>query len=429
MQNDDFNELLAALLAEASPAPQVCGDDLPHTAPPVGGDDLPRTASPNAVLNESMDSLDARPHQHSADFESLLEELGAGAVESPARDAAEACSEPPSADFAGLLDELIEEGDEDDSPVQQASNPREHSCSAESEKPKKRRGRPAGTYGSQALRAVRARLQPVQAVDSSMDTGPVPGSIAYARAVRLQKYRKSESDDEVPDPCSAVVKTLGCPQQKQEWQSIVLPGIGGQCWQLLKQVAEDRPLFQALVSTAATASAEPTTSLDGTDKCLQLLFQHGRHVVPSAQMAEQCEISKTQVASLLQAGAAAAVEGGRCLWGALMHAITRKIESGQWHGLLLCHRARYDETPTLTRLHQRHCQEGASDSSQHGKVVQAEGSVHLLLSDSGLLSGVFFHFLVSGLLLTGHPKTSYSRGVDIGLQDLKQQGLLVTSDL
>ena len=37
--------------------------------------------------------------------------------------------------------------------------------------------------------------------------------------------------------------------------AIVLPGIGGQCWQLLKKFAEGRPLFQAMVFTAATETA------------------------------------------------------------------------------------------------------------------------------------------------------------------------------
>ena len=159
---------------------------------------------------------------------------------------------------------------------------------------------------------------------------------------------------------------------------------------MLKEAAAERPVCQALVATASTASSKALSGFsepeaaDSTAACLHQLFQHGCRLNSVAEIAEQCKLTRGKMVSLLTCAGAGALEGARGLWGSLLSALLERIEFGGWRGVLLCYRCRYDETPTLTRLHQRQCKAlgGSYDASQHGKVVQSEGSLHVVVADS-----------------------------------------------
>ena len=116
-------------------------------------------------------------------------------------------------------------------------------------------------------------------------------------------------------------------------------------------------------------------------KCLERFFQPGRACETQAQVAEQTGVNAGIVAPLLLQGACAAIEAGRCLWGSFLRRVYEKIDAGDWRAVFLCHRVRYDESPTLTRLRKKLLGSQESDTSQHGKVVQAEASIHVLVAN------------------------------------------------
>ncbi|CAE7262689.1 unnamed protein product [Symbiodinium microadriaticum] len=250
--------------------------------------------------------------------------------------------------------------------------------------PQRKRGRPPGTYGSRTLREACAQQALQQAADSAdVVVGPEPGTIAYARQMKKQKK-------------SAAASAAGASAEGQEVSlSLPLPGMAANIWNSLKTLASGAAQT-ALVYTAAAASVLRGRKATGQnpaaeaseDRFLEAVFQDDRELLTQTQFASKCGLNKDTAASLFVSAASAALEGGRVLWGAFFRALDARLLSeepgGAWIPVMLCHRCRYDETPTLTRLRARQCKEmsSASDVSKHGKVVQSEGSIHVLLAGS-----------------------------------------------
>ncbi|CAE7193763.1 unnamed protein product, partial [Symbiodinium sp. CCMP2456] len=242
-----------------------------------------------------------------------------------------------------------------------------------STEPCRKRGRPPGIFGSRKLQeALRSRQASQQAEDPPV--GNEPGTIAYAREFKKQKKAAAI-------PAGAV--------------SLPLPGMATDIWNSLKNLASSATQ-KALVFTAAAASAARGRKAAGQgqmsaeeaseDSFLQAVFEDKRDVLTQTQFASKCGLQKNRSASLFVSAASAALEGARVLWGTFFRALDARLdsESGGWIPVLLCHRCRYDETPTLTRIHAQQCKDiaSASDVSKHGKVVQSEGSIHVLLANA-----------------------------------------------
>ena len=168
-------------------------------------------------------------------------------------------------------------------------------------------------------------------------------------------------------------------------------------WNSLKDLAASATQ-KALVFTAAAASAargrraaaqrQVPAEEASEDTFLEAVFQDKRDLLTQTQFASKCGLQRDTAASLFVSAASAALEGARILWGTFFRALDARMDSesetGSWMPVMLCHRCRYDETPTLTRIHARQCKDmaSASDVSKHGKVVQSEAAIHVLLANA-----------------------------------------------
>eukprot|EP00439_Symbiodinium_sp_Y106_P049637 s6567_g6.t1 len=267
-----------------------------------------------------------------------------------------------------LLDGSVAPDEQDDDEFRGVLPPREQG---------RKRGRPRGTYGSRSLRQASVQASQQAAASADPPVGPQPGTIAYAREMKRQKRLAA-----------------GVSAEGQE-VSLPLPGMARNIWNSLKTLASSEAQ-KALVYTAAASSArgqkagakgQPAAEAS-EDRFLEAVFQRDRDVLTQTQFASKRGLSWFKAASLFVAAASAALEGARMLWGAFFRALDARLLSeenaGGWVPIMLCHRCRYDETPTLTRIRSRQCREmaSASDTSKHGKVVQAEGSIHVLLGSA-----------------------------------------------
>ena len=294
--------------------------------------------------------------------EVLLQE--AGYSEQPAPELAEAASGSDACmndlDWENLAQEILGDGEAATAGAASSSSGGHEELPDAECRQQVRRSNRSGAFGSSLLREALARAIDGMDVASQQPIHP-PGSIEAAREAKAAKRRKLAASS---SPLADGPKHL------------LLPGIGGHCWAVMKQL-ECSATQQALVATAACAAASGHVKTSDSDLCVSRLLQPRQHVTTFSQFAEDCNVARSTLTSLVRMVAAAAVEASRCLWACLMERCAEKMVSGQWRGILLCHRCRYDESPTLTRLRGK----SISDSSQHGKVVQAEASLHLVFAD------------------------------------------------
>ena len=265
MQDHEWDDLLSELLAEPNPAAQPsfeahvsvsddeCRRHLVDDPPPSA------EACPAGLDEDFIDELIGEPVDlPSGEDTNFAAGLDQGLID-------ELIGEPvdllpgEDANFAAglgedLTDELIDRG-----PIFGESAAAELELYGQSEATeasgnnRRGRGRPVGSFGSRAWRAARAERRAREPPEPAQgrDGEPVPGSIEHARACQQKLRRMKELSSAILDPMAH-----GSANAAQgDEAAIVLPGIGGQCWQLLKKFAEGRPLFQAMVFTAATETA------------------------------------------------------------------------------------------------------------------------------------------------------------------------------
>ena len=277
-----------------------------------------------------------------------------------------------AADWENLLDELVTEDRSDVDPMHVEPD----GLPVPKKQARPKLGRPLGTFGSHALRKSLKEAEVSDTAPPDVGEQSVPGSAAFARAA---KKRKAQA---LVAASSQLCKETGN-------TAASLPGMGSSAWVVMKALPLSH-VQQALVSTAAAACSLPKdeTSIANEEKIdkflTHALFEVERSVKTHSQMAEDCSIAPDRVAPLLKAGAAAAVETARVLWSTMFAAAEKKMKHEGWHGIMLCHRCKYDETPTLTRLRAQALDKQLPDSSEassHGKVVQAQGSFHMLFAN------------------------------------------------
>ena len=332
-----------------------------------------------ALANDIL-AQDSQDERESSDADVLLGEQGV--LPGDGRDALGSAPLPPDTVAAmnddawqDLANQMLANGTASESEVEQPlpskvsdSNPR--------------RGRPPGSFGSRLLRAQVATLAHVpNSLPTAVVAAPA-GSAAYAREM---KKRKREARMQAAADSGH--------------EALALPGTSGNVWETMKALVCNETQC-ALINVAAQAMSrrqrvvEETDTLTGINAALDaLLFQPRRSLLTVSQLAEECNLSNTLVAPLMRAAAVAAVESSKALWGAFLCEVGRKLETQEWQGIMICHRCRYDETPTLTRLRAQIAAPGLSssdDTSAHGKVVQAEASLHMLLATAD--GGRFFEF-------------------------------------
>ena len=244
-----------------------------------------------------------------------------------------------------------------------------------------RRGRPLGSYGGRVLRGqmqAQRHAQPAQLEEArNLDEQQlVPGSAAYARE---HKRRKTEERQLVAAvPCDG--RLPGVP----------LHGMGVGAWALIDKLACTTDVQEASLRVARAQPPPTDETRRGQDSLLGELFDESRRSITSVSaMAEKHNVHRATTVSLMRSAACAVVESGRALWGVFFQALNERLDSGDWSPVLFCSRCRYDETPTLTRMAAKKAAAATaakvelqgSEASPHSKVVQGEGSFHVVVRD------------------------------------------------
>ena len=287
------------------------------------------------------------------------------------------------AEWARMAQEMLgpDDDEEHDAEVEELNLDSAPADEAAAEQPARKRGRPKGTFGSRFLRARLAEdaAQAQAAADAPAEDALVPGTTAYAREMKKRKRQLRAEGGGGDAARDSEPGNEPCP----------LPGMGASIWStmrgfLLSDVQQG--LVSAAAHSARTLFSQASRQLaDGADMGLSRLFEAGRALKTQAQFAQECNMTMTKFPMLLQEAAAAAIESSKLLWGTFFNAVEQKLLSEDWKGILFVHRCRYDETPTLTRLRSTPSGTGlpsSADASLHSKVVQAEGSFHLLVGSS-----------------------------------------------
>lgn len=220
---------------------------------------------------------------------------------------------------------------------------------------------------------------------------PAPGSIEYARK-QWATQRTNRAQDAVSDKL----------QQRQQQQErglfseqsglwAILPFLGSIVMRALCQAA--RFSFQQLPDSSRSSS---TLSQVMIFKSMATMSNEALSKFPKSSSQS---LHTANVARQSLQGTAAILDSACVLWGGLLAAMSKKIESGEMRGILLIKKSRYDETPLKVRsngdqLGRRKLCSG--EVSTHAKIMQTEMSLHMLFCEAG--SGRFL--LLSGFIPT-----------------------------
>ena len=140
-------------------------------------------------------------------------------------------------------DMLREVGDEREAGAEMPAGPNRGGAAATEEVPRERaasparrgRGRPKGTCGSAGLREMLGRIEHDRA-EAAAAAAPVPGSVEYARECHAG---------------ATVVASTDAACLSFSPVAVPLPGIGAQCWQILRSASiSGSELHRALVAVA-----------------------------------------------------------------------------------------------------------------------------------------------------------------------------------
>ena len=321
--------------------------------------------------------------------EGLLGETAARDGANVAASESEQVMRPASMDageWAAMTDELLgDDGELVDEMLRDHELGTAASLPRISEQPRSRpkRSRPAGTFGGRALRE---QIQEMAAQEPEAEAQLVPGSAAYARAAKEQKrLRRAASVDQ---PLADAPAGNGA----------ALAGMGLGAWALLDKLPcnEAQQLFAVVQARPLRLPQQSEQQQTTHDAFLSEFLQPGpKHLTGVTALADKRHVARSWATSVMRSAGGAALESGKVLWGTCFAALRKNLESGSWKPLLFCSQCRYDETPTLVRVAKKLLgQAGAeqtpaeSDKSHHSKVVQGEGSFHIVVSDE---QQRFFH--------------------------------------
>ena len=110
------------------------------------------------------------------------------------------------------------------------------------------------------------------------------------------------------------------------------------------------------------------------------------------------KVNSNRVGYFSMLAASAAVEAAGVLWGRMLHEIKSRVDSGQFGGLLMVVRRRYDETPMRLRLSSGQSETTLGgpqwkelEASTHAKLLQSELHIAVLLEEKCAERPQFLH--------------------------------------
>ncbi len=242
-----------------------------------------------------------------------------------------------------------------------------------------KRGRPPSTLGSRTLREAQKAAQ-AEADALEEECGPIAGSIAYARSVRLARLaskRKALTEE------SGVLPVKNIPEASL--QNVPLLAAKSPIWATLSQIGG--PLSRMVAHSAHFAFEEiekEGRALDErTDPVLPLLFEPNRNYISDSQLAKTTGRASSHLREFLDQAAAATLIAAGGLWGTMFDAICKKIECGDWQPILFIRKCRYDETPSRLRLSSqgKGLADATEENARFAKAFQFELSFHCLMKD------------------------------------------------
>ena len=249
-------------------------------------------------------------------------------------------------------------------------------------------GRPKGTFGSAV---VRDRMKKAAASAQPPSTHP-KGSIEYARQF-IKKGASASSAIATPATATAVKDTCG--------GAALAPN--SPVWGLMENLGS--PTQCALRLAAHQSMTEQQQWQRDTSDCAEVLSLKSSALMSNAavqaalQSAGKQDIADVGRAAIL--GTSAAVLSGGLMWAGVLQLAYEKIDSGQWRGVMMLQKLRYDETPLRIRLTEAGTVASKDQEvSLLGKVLQFEASLHLLVQEARSGKHMLFSGKVPAVLQT-----------------------------
>lgn len=285
----------------------------------------------------------------------------------------------------------------------------ENPVAACSSQPIRKVGRPKGTFGNKGLRKKQKDLQREQQ-DAMLALQPPPGTIEFAREAKRKKAETMKLNQAAS--ASTVADEHGTEFENAD-MTLTLLAPRSQLWEALQDLGT--PLQQTLVEAAQFSMNRQTqkqreqsrvsqllklkAQAGMSDKALKLLLDK-RSDEPEDGVDKGSHV--TTVSRSIVEASAAAVLGGGVLWGGLLHTVYEAIRNNTFNGILCIQKMRYDETPLKIRLTEKvdttSSSAGGTEVCPHGKVMQIEYTIYLLLEEIASGKRVLFSGRVPTLL-------------------------------
>ena len=238
---------------------------------------------------------------------------------------------------------------------------------------KRRPGRPRGTFGSAHLRVHQKAAQAVLQ-ERAEAKRPQPGSIEYARSCKKNRVSQDQSSanaDPVEDkpPCGSIMDA------------------NSSIWSYMLELRT--PLLQAVAAAAEFSMRHQTAEdRDGSETAAFLRLKSEAIMSDRAltsALKSQGHSDKMRVDRLNVCTAAACLLGSGAAWGASLESIRQQVVvAKKWRAILFLEKCRYDETPLRVRIEgpsPAPSKAAARETCQHGKVLQVELTVHMVLEE------------------------------------------------
>lgn len=230
------------------------------------------------------------------------------------------------------------------------------------------RGRPKGSRGNKLLRKkIHEKQEEARVQEEACQ--PQPGTIEYARMCKADiKKQKTIADSQQAlcdtsdvTPCRMLATT------SPVWQ--VWTRIGSHLQKMIALSAKETILNQRLAE-------------DFQEPVIRYMLNERAHVISDSALASVVHVDKSEVKDRLLEGGAAIVEGGTMLWGAFNHCLSVKLASGEWTGLMLIKKMKYDETPSQVTVSSTVGNlPPTREASKTAKVFQLEYSISFLIRE------------------------------------------------
>ena len=335
-------------------------------------------SSPAGGVNDASDFMDNgfSEHNDSFDFDFDVED-----VLGDARD-------PVENSTSDFLDFDIE-----------AEAPVAAAAASSSQPQAKQVGRPKGTYGNKRLREKQKELQQEKR-DRMLAQEPQPGSIEFARAAKRVKAETMKHQQAAS--ARTVAGEHGAEPANAD-MTLALLSPSSQLWEALQDLGTQ--LQQSLVEAARFSMNKQTQLQREESTASQVLKLKSQACISDKALkifldGSDDEHGRATLSRCIHETSAAAVLGGGVLWGGFLHTVCEGIRNNTFKGILLVQKMRYDETPLKVRLNEKvdtaSSSAGGTEVSPHGKVMQIEYTIYLLIEE--VASGK--RLLVSGVVPT-----------------------------